>query len=707
MPYPYDAIPEIATTGGKIAQSNVVLTASNNAYVYDYPQNLSVISTRRFASELIAAGVNNEITVLTLMSGSYITMSYTSIDTDSVGTYIRGVTTKFYKSDHTLAFTMGGGAYNNYLTGVPSGYAVLCFAYVVYDIDGVYKVAGMNLLMRDNDSLPWPASVDYLIDASDWFHDSDIPPEYVWTAWDQIAGNGGQYRCDLTKIKVGSIGDFSAIQTGDLTDFDRISSQSSIWNIFHNMGFNETRKIAWSGGNYITMRLNEEPEYPSQYTFTFSFYNIVTVGGEQTPSLIWQDTFPITWTGDPRDTDFYLSFIYDAEQEIAVFLPVTKDTTGSYEWGWSGGLPTDTTMHNLWVWLQGSQNPEVVTPYTQGTEDNGGTPGGSIPQSHIDVPTAPALGAMTSGMFTLYCPDDTELQHISQFLWSDGFISNIKKYFNNVSDNIMALYVLPYKPSNNPVKAFQVGNMVSDDSALSAVEYIDDRFVTIDMGDVKIKPFWGSYLDYAPYSSLQVVLPGVGVQTLDVDDIFCPADENGDLPAPSEATIHIDYTIDLMTGVLVAFISINGEMRYQFPGKLGYQIPLTGENYVRMAQGFVTAAAGLIGTIASAGAAAPFTAPAATAGIINAMKPDVYRGGNLSGDASMLARLTPTLIYRRPNKPLLPDQGEFTGFPSYKIGNLSEFSGYTEVLDAHVEGISCTDEERVLILEALKEGVII
>ena len=534
------------------------------------------------------------------------------------------------------------------------------------------------------------------------------PILYIWHARDQIAGNGGQYRCDLTKLLDASIGDFTTIRTGDSSNFSRISPQSSLWNIYHNMAFDETRKVAWSGANYMTMTLNELPSYPTQHSFTFKFYNIVTVGGEQVPSLIWQDEFPITITGQNTDIDFYLSFVYDANEEVAIFLPITKDLTGAYKWGWSGGLPTEVTMHNMYTWLMGSSNPGNVTPYSTGTEDNGGTPGGSLPQSHIDVPTAPALGAMTSGMFTLYCPTDTELEHIAAFLWTDDVIQNILKYFNNFSDNIMALYVLPCKPANNPTKAFQVGNMISDDVSLAAVEYIDDRFITIDMGDITdLKPYWGSYLDYAPYSSLQVVLPGIGVQTLDVDDIFCPADADGNLPAPDKTTIHLDYTIDLMTGVLVAFVSINGEVRYQFPGKVGYQIPLTGENYVRMAQGFIAAAAGLIGTIASQGTAAPFAGSAAAAGIINAMKPDVYRGGNLSGDASMLARLTPTLIYRRPNKPLLEGQEDFTGFPSYKIGKLSDFSGYTEVLDAHVEGISCTEEEREKILAALKGGVII
>mgnify|MGYP006864391778 CR=1 FL=1 len=53
--------------------------------------------------------------------------------------------------------------------------------------------------------------------------------------------------------------------------------------------------------------------------------------------------------------------------------------------------------------------------------------------------------------------------------------------FNNFSDNIISLYVLPYKPSNLPTKGFKVGGLDSTDLALASVEYITSRFVTLDM----------------------------------------------------------------------------------------------------------------------------------------------------------------------------------------------------------------------------------
>lgn len=531
-----------------------------------------------------------------------------------------------------------------------------------------------------------------------------IPPLYAWTAWDQIAGNSGQYRCNLSKIKDSAIGDISNyVTTTDPTDFNRISEQSNIWNTFLNMAKNTPKTIAWSGQGWMTLTISDLQGYSEYTTFTFKFYHrqISSV----TPLYQFTVSVDTGSSGSGRMRACYLAFVYDREEQVAHFTPVFK-SENVYSWG----HVTDddiTDMGNLFLWLTLSGSPSADSPYSTGTTDDGGNPGGLKPQDHISTPAVPTLDGIASGMFTVYCPTSSQLEAISEYLWDNDIIENMHKYFNNFSDNIIALYVLPCKPANNPVKTFKVGNLASTDPDLASVEYLSTRFIKIDMGECVISPFWDSYLDYAPYSKFEIYLPGIGIQALDADDIICPSLEDGSLPKAEGSIISLEYMIDLMTGVLVAFVSINGEMRYQFPGKMGFSIPLTGENYARLMTGFVSATAGLLGTLATGGAAAPFAAAASTAGIVNAMKPDVYRGGNLSGDASMLSSKSPYLIYRRPNKPLLEGQENFTGFPSYKIGLLSEFSGYTEVLDAHVEGISCTDEERDQILALLKGGVII
>ena len=186
-----------------------------------------------------------------------------------------------------------------------------------------------------------------------------------------------------------------------------------------------------------------------------------------------------------------------------------------------------------------------------------------------------------------------------------------------------------------------------------------------------------------------------------------PTKQDGTLPTGQGSRLKLTYRLDILTGIIVAKIFINNELRYQFEGKCGASLPLTGQTFASMVQGIVQAGAGLATTIATGGLTAPLSAAAAVAGTVTATKPSIERVGNISGEASMLCSRTPFLTISSPNKPYLEAQEKYTGFPSYKAATLGNFSGFTQVVEAHVEGISCTEEERTLILKWLKEGVII
>ena len=530
-----------------------------------------------------------------------------------------------------------------------------------------------------------------------------VPIQYNWKAWPRIGGNNGQYRCDLTCIKDASIGDFTGIVTGSASDFDVISSQSDVWGIFQNMSYGEERTIAWSGNAYMTLKLTAESQLPSYANFTFKFYS-------NQGSLLLTRTELVRWNGTSADVviGLYLSFAYDDEQQSALFCPVIKMIDGTtYKWGYNNQYDA-TEMLNIWQWLHMSTAGEDDRPYDTGTTDNGGNPEGDIlTNDDITNVNVPSLSALQTGMLTVYVPDDTELQHIASYLWSDNVIDNFKKYFNNFSDNIISLYVLPYKPSNLPNKPFKVGGLESTDLELASVDYITNRFVNIDMGEVDVGGLWNSYLDFSPYTKFNVYLPGIGVQAIDADDIMAPLDKNKNFGDKPGSKLKLDYVMDLMTGILVAYIKVNGQIRYQFSGKIGYQIPITGENYNNIVHAFTVAASGFVTTLASGGQTAPFALGAVAAAAINFNKPDVYRGGNLSGSASSMSYKHPYLIRRVPNKPQLVNQDKFTGFPTYKSGKLSDFGGYTEVVEVHAEGFVCTEEEREEIIELLKKGVIL
>ena len=227
--------------------------------------------------------------------------------------------------------------------------------------------------------------------------------------------------------------------------------------------------------------------------------------------------------------------------------------------------------------------------------------------------------------------------------------------------------------------------------------------------------------------------------------------------------VSCEYRIDLLTGGVVVYLKLNGQVRYQFSGKMGCTLPVTGNNYATMVQTLIQGVSGLASTVVSHSISAPYaqnpvapTPPespglgaskkeqrafnkamkqydvekgrydstmennarrlghsagvatgAAVAGTVQSMKPDVIRAGNIGGDLSMLGYDRPYIIKTRPNKPELSGQENFTGWPSYKKGKVGDFTGYTEFIKVHLEGLPCTGNEQEDIENMLKGGVII
>ena len=536
--------------------------------------------------------------------------------------------------------------------------------------------------------------------------EGDISPLIVrnWAPVSHLAGNNGQFSMNLSEIDASIIGDGETqASTTDLSKIT-ISPRSSLYNLAVNMLDGQEYTIAYCGDNYLTAtkRTVVGSATTSQY-ITLKYYFRSGVLIYTTPEI------QITRIGTTAPNDYYLSMIIDTTNQCAApdlinEIFVISENVYYYN-NWS--LPSDTQMEALYIWLQDNGNAQSG-PYNTGSTDDGGDPNGPRPMDNINDSPLPTTGGLNLSIVTLYSPSDTELAAISAFLWSNDVLDNFKKYFNNFADNILSLYSLPFKPSGTlPTKAFKVGNITSDNPTLASVKYCTVRYFDIDMGAYDLASKWGSYLDYSPYTKIEIYLPYIGLHSLDIDELMSPAKNDGTLPEDQGCVLSLVYRLDIITGIIVAKIKVNGQIRYQFTGKVGSTIPLTGQTYSNLVNSIITAGAGLATTIATGGLTAPMSAAATVTATIQAQKPQVTSVGNITGDASMLATDVPYLRISSPNKPLLEDQEIFTGFPSYKAGPLSNFTGYTEVIDAHVEGISCTEEERAKILTYLKDGVII
>lgn len=414
--------------------------------------------------------------------------------------------------------------------------------------------------------------------------------------------------------------------------------------------------------------------------------------------------------------------------------------------------------------------PSGDDPYTPGgtTGPGGGTgthdPGSSDP---IGFNMLPEVSAVGTGFLSLWSPTEQQMLDLSEYMWNANPLT-LDFWRRLIADPIQLIYGL----NIIPLSLYDAGLIGGTESVVVGMintgikmDYLTSQWVELDCGTIDIEETWGAYLDYDPYTKLDIYLPYIGYRPLRVDD-FMPG------------VIHVKYKIDLLTGACCAQISSTksnehgdtlDSVIYQFTGNCATQIPVTATQYADAVRSAISLAAA-IGTVALlAGAGAPaagvagasimpgvdpvgllnppgmvpvdselfgamsqynfMTAPSdagavlksaggtlKNVGMIHAgasavenvmgIKPSVQRSGAIGGAAGMLGTQTPYLIFTRPRQAVPENQSTYTGYPSFMTKQLSELTGFTQIQSIHLEGIPCTANELAEIDALLKSGVI-
>lgn len=246
-------------------------------------------------------------------------------------------------------------------------------------------------------------------------------------------------------------------------------------------------------------------------------------------------------------------------------------------------------------------------------------------------------------------------------------------------------------------------------------------------GPVRVPKYYKNFLDYSPYTTLSLYCPFCGTIELDTNVYI-----------GHEITVKMAQ--DITTGEVMAYIFADEHLQDTMTGTANVDIPLSGEllgtftaNQMRLqyekGQNKYTGLTAVFGNLAGAGISASFgnamgVGTQIAMGVENAGK---YLETN-SYIKEQLERMTPsvTLIQKGTSalgtnlEPypvlwinrtrLIKDfdnngYGHNTGFACWKYGKLSEFSGLTQCVNPDLSGIPCTEEERQLISEFLRNGV--
>ena len=360
---------------------------------------------------------------------------------------------------------------------------------------------------------------------------------------------------------------------------------------------------------------------------------------------------------------------------------VDNDDPTLYLFRYGTGTPTGTTLNNWVDWMSASiPEPIDVDPYEEGGASGSGGGGGTWTRPHdtVDIPLPPAISAVDAGFITLYNPTVSQLQALASYMWTNNLfdVNTWKKIFADPMDAIIGLSIVPVNVPAGSTHALTIGNISTDVSMTEA----SAQYVTVDCGSIALDEYFGAYLDYSPYTKIDIYLPYIGIRSLDADDVM-------------GKTLTVKYNVDILSGACTAFVKCGDTVLYSFIGQCASSIPITSQSWTNTINGVLNIAGAIGTTIATGGATAPMAVSSIASTAVNSMKPQIEKSGGMSGTGGMLGIQTPYLIVTQPRQCIPSSQNNYIGYPAFFTVALDDMRGFTIVESIHLENIPATSAE--------------
>lgn len=332
--------------------------------------------------------------------------------------------------------------------------------------------------------------------------------------------------------------------------------------------------------------------------------------------------------------------------------------------------------------------------------ENGGLGADDNHSDNVSLPSLPQTSALQSNMIKMYAPSPTQLQQFSNYLWSNNIFDNLPKLFKDPMEAILSLSIIPVPFQVSNIENIVLGNLNTNVSAYT----INEQFCEIDFGDINFRELWGSYLDYAPNTKIEIYLPYISYQPLDVNTIM-------------DSICQLKYRVDLLTGVCIAYLKVKKDnlnsIIYTWSGNCAITIPLSASNQTQKIASIVGAASSVAmgGALVSAsGGSASAMLPVLVGGVTSTLtgtKEHTQKVGGGQMETSYLGVQRPYVIITRPDISLPVDYEKFNGYPSNITDIIGNVTGYCEIENIHLENIPATADELDELEQILTTGFII
>lgn len=311
------------------------------------------------------------------------------------------------------------------------------------------------------------------------------------------------------------------------------------------------------------------------------------------------------------------------------------------------------------------------------------------------------------------------LDKMSYVLNSKTFLSNLDYLFTDPQEFFVSLRVYPFDTSKfyygssgiTPTGNVYLGNSEvkdGDNETLSGVLFPSGTYYH-HMGTYRIQRKFNNFLDFSPYTKLEIYLPFVGIVALDTNLVM-------------GKEIRIFLSVDFDTGIGTYWIvkheddqgERDGDLIQSFNAQLGFDIPLGASNANENAKSMLASGIAFVGGIITS-IVTENPLPVMMSGVgfaknsISALQERVSKGCTGSGKSALV---TPSNIYIvRTCAVPVTDQSSYAsvkGLPLNQYRKLGDLRGMTIVDDEHLENFgSATKQETDEIKTLLKGGVIL
>lgn len=345
----------------------------------------------------------------------------------------------------------------------------------------------------------------------------------------------------------------------------------------------------------------------------------------------------------------------------------------------------------------------------------------------VQTPSTAMSGYNNFNMF--YALTRQQVGDLLSELNTSTFLDNLQLLFENPIENVVNLRAYPFDVKlHHPV-----GSSIADSSIIINVVTMKTKGFSLNpvpspplnLGRIKIPEYHHSFLDYSPYTKIELYLPYIDFVTLDTNLVM-------------DKTISIDYVVDYFSGKCTAFISVEetvdgvttSNIIMERDGNIGVEVAIGGGRGADIARNMLKLGIGATASAVSIGAGAVSLGMAKTAGTagsvasavgmsagylanttvnaIQAGQTHISKGGSAQPAINFYAPQNCYLVITRPNVVRPSTYNRDVGRPCGKTFTLGALTGFTVVDSIHVEGLATATADEVTEVERLlKQGVIL